>query len=142
MKKIRIGIIICVSLAVLSGAAVAGAKMLETKNAYLTINNDSVSKDELEFYMKASRSDAILRFTSDASSSADKDFWETEQNGITPAEYLLEIAVENLKNDRALFTECEERGLCEKLSYEKIIKQMNAENASPSPFIIGFAPLP
>lgn len=54
MKKIRIGIIICVSLAVLSGAAVAGAKMLETKNAYLTINNDSVSKDELEFYMKAS----------------------------------------------------------------------------------------
>jgi hypothetical protein len=130
MKKIRIGIIICVSLAVLSGAAVAGAKMLETKNAYLTINNDSVSKDELEFYMKASRSDAILRFTSDASSSADKDFWETEQNGITPAEYLLEIAVENLKNDRALFTECEERGLCEKLSYEKIIKQMNAENAS------------
>ena len=33
MKKIRIGIIICVSLAVLSGAAVAGAKMLETKNA-------------------------------------------------------------------------------------------------------------
>lgn len=130
MKKIRIGIIICVSLAVLSGAAVAGAKMLETKNAYLTINNNSVSKDELEFYMKASRSDAILRFTSDASSSADKDFWETEQNGITPAEYLLEIAVENLKNDRALFTECEERGLCEKLSYEKIIKQMNAENAS------------
>ena len=97
MKKIRIGIIICVSLAVLSGAAVAGAKMLETKNAYLTINNDSVSKDELEFYMKASRSDAILRFTSDASSSADKDFWETEQNGITPAEYLLEIAVERLK---------------------------------------------
>lgn len=130
MKKIRIGIIICVSLAVLSGAAVAGAKMLETKNAYLTINNDSVSKDELEFYMKASRSDAILRFTSDALSSADKDFWETEQNGITPAEYLLEIAVENLKNDRALFAECEERGLCEKLSYEKIIKQMNAENAS------------
>ncbi len=130
MKKIRIGIIICVSLAVLLGAAVAGAKMLETKNAYLTINNDSVSKDELEFYMKASRSDAILRFTSDALSSADKDFWETEQNGITPAEYLLEIAVENLKNDRALFAECEERGLCEKLSYEKIIKQMNAENAS------------
>lgn len=130
MKKIRIGIIICVSLAVLSGAAVAGAKMLETKNAYLTINNNSVSKDELEFYMKASRSDAILRFTSDASSSADKDFWETEQNGITPAEYLLEIAVECLKNDRALFTECEGRGLCEKLSYEKIIKQMNAENAS------------
>ena len=130
MKKIRIGIIICVSLAVLSGAAVAGAKMLETKNAYLTINNDSVSKDELEFYMKASRSDAILRFTSDALSSADKDFWETEQNGITPAEYLLEIAVENLKNDRALFAECEKRGLCEKLSYEKIIKQMNAENAS------------
>ena len=74
MKKIRIGIIICVSLAVLSGAAVAGAKMLETKNAYLTINNDSVSKDELEFYMKASRSDVILRFTSDALSSADKDF--------------------------------------------------------------------
>ena len=130
MKKIRIGIIICVSLAVLSGAAVAGAKMLETKNAYLTNNNDSVSKDELEFYMKASRSDAILRFTSDALSSADKDFWETEQNGITPAEYLLEVAVENLKNDRALFAECEERGLCEKLSYEKIIKQMNAENAS------------
>ena len=130
MKKIRIVIIICVSLAVLSGAAVAGAKMLETKNAYLTINNDSVSKDELEFYMKASRSDVILRFTSDALSSADKDFWETEQNGITPAEYLLEIAVECLKNDRALFAECEERGLCEKLSYEKIIKQMNAENAS------------
>ena len=130
MKKIRIGIIICVSLAVLSGAAVAGAKMLETKNAYLTINNDSVSKDELEFYMRASRSDAILRFTSDALSNADKDFWETEQNGITPADYLLEIAVENLKNDRALFAECEERGLCEKLSYEKIIKQMNAENAS------------
>ena len=130
MKKIRIGIIICVSLAVLLGAAVAGAKMLETKNAYLTINNDSVSKDELEFYMKASRSDAILRFTSDALSSADKDFWETEQNGITPAEYLSEIAVERLKNDRALFAECEERGLCEKLSYEKIIKQMNAENAS------------
>ena len=47
MKKIRIVIIICVSLAVLSGAAVAGAKMLETKNAYLTINNDSVSKDDL-----------------------------------------------------------------------------------------------
>ncbi len=130
MKKIRIGIIICVSLAVLSGAAVAGAKMLETKNAYLTINNDSVSKDELEFYMKASRSDVILRFTSDTLSNADKDFWETEQNGITPAEYLLEIAVENLKNDRALFAECEERGLCEKLSYEKIIKQMNAENAT------------
>ncbi len=130
MKKIRIGIIICVSLAVLSGAAVAGAKMLETKNTYLTINNDSVSKDELEFYMTASRSDAILRFTSDASSGADKDFWETEQNGITPAEYLLEITVENLKNDRALFAECEKRGLCEKLSYEKIIKQMNAENAA------------
>ena len=130
MKKIKTVIIACISIVVLSGAAVAGVKMLETKNAYLTINNDSVSKDELEFYMKASRSDAILRFTSDALSSADKDFWETEQNGITPAEYLLEIAVENLKNDRALFAECEERGLCEKLSYEKIIKQMNAENAS------------
>ena len=130
MKKIKTVIIACISIVVLSGAAVAGVKMLETKNAYLTINNDSVSKDELEFYMKASRSDVILRFTSDASSSADKDFWETEQNGITPAEYLLEIAVENLKNDRALFAECEERGLCEKLSYEKIIKQMNAENAS------------
>lgn len=130
MKKIKTVIIACISIVVLSGAAVAGVKMLETKNAYLTINNDSVSKDELEFYMKASRSDAILRFTSDALSSADKDFWETEQNGITPAEYLLEIAVENLKNDRALFAECEERGLCEKLSYEKIIKLMNAENAS------------
>lgn len=130
MKKIRIGIIVCILLAVLSGAAAAGAKMLETKNAYLTINNDSVSKDELEFYMTASRADTILMFASDASSGADKDFWETEQNGTAPAEYLSEIAVEDLKNDRALFTECEKRGLCEKLNYEKIIKQMNAENAA------------
>lgn len=129
MKKIRIGIIVCILLAVLSGAAAAGAKMLETKNAYLTINNDSVSNDELEFYMTASRADAILRFSSDISSSADEGFWETEQNGTTPSEYLAEIAVENLKKDRALFVECEKRGLCEKLSYEKIIKKMNAENA-------------
>ena len=130
MKKIKIGIIVCVSLAVLSGAAVAGAKMLETKNTYLTVNNDSVSKEELEFYMTASRADAILRFTTDTSSGADEDFWKTEQNGTTPAGYLSEIAVEDLKNDRALFAECEKRGLCEKLNYEVIIKQMNAENAA------------
>lgn len=129
MKKLRIGLLICLSLALLSGAAVTGAKMIETKHAYMTINGDSVSEEELRFYMTASRADAISRFAPEAAAGMDKTFWKTAQNGVTPAEYLTEAAVESLRNDRALFAECEKRGLCEKLDYATIVRQMNAENA-------------
>lgn len=132
MKKLRIGLLVCLSLALLSGVAVMGAKMIETKHAYITIDGDSVSEEELRFYMTASRADTISRFAPEAAAGIDKAFWETGQNGVTPAEYLTEAAVESLQNDRALFAECEKRGLCERLDYAVIIRQMNAENAQRS----------
>lgn len=55
-------------------------------------------------------------------------FWTQDFGGETPRQALLDEAVSALRYDRAVLTDCRERGLADDISFGTFLKNLDKEN--------------
>ena len=93
------------------------------------INEYPIPLDELQLYADTARSDTISHFYVEyGADSNDSKFWDTEYNGITPKDYLLDTARKLILRDHVLWELAAAHGINASLSYVQKEKDWKAEN--------------
>lgn len=134
MQRKAMRIVFAAALCALAAAVTVVCVIMNRENsaALVTVDGEKVYAEEMEFYILQERASVIQRFSDENSVLSDKAFWTEEQNGETPAEVLIESALEVLRLDKALLVDCEKRGLCGRLDFNRIKENMEAENKERS----------
>lgn len=125
-KRILYAAAVCIIAAAVTVVCVIMNK--DSKTALAAIDGGKIYADEMKYYILKERASVIQQFSQNGADVSEKGFWNKAYNGTVPAEALAEKAFESLRRDKALFSDCAKRGLSEKLDFEKIRENMQAEN--------------
>jgi hypothetical protein len=98
---------------------------------------------ELRDQMRRERAAAIAHFEEKYGAAVDKNFWDTEYDGITPMEYLRNSALESVERYKIQMSLAVDYGLKKKseLSYEAFEKALQAENIDRSNKVAASQPI-
>lgn len=125
-KRILYTAAVCILAAAVTVVCVIMNK--NSKTALASVDGNKIYADEMKYYILKERASVIQKFSQNGADVSDKEFWNKPHEGLIPAESLAERAFESLRRDKALFSESAKRGLSEKLDFEKINENMQAEN--------------
>ena len=96
--------------------------------AVMTVDGEAITQAELEFYIGRSRALVADRFHKQYGAEVTAGFWEREFDHTTPRQALLDKAVSALRYDKAILTDCRERGLVDDISFSTFLKNLDKEN--------------
>ncbi|MBS1328123.1 MAG: hypothetical protein HP041_09070 [Oscillospiraceae bacterium] len=110
-------------------AVVTGMGILQrAPAAVMTVDGEAITQEELAFYIGRSRALVADRFHKQYGADVTAGFWTQDFGGETPRQALLDEAVSALRYDRAVLTDCRERGLADDISFGTFLKNLDKEN--------------
>ncbi len=94
----------------------------------MRVGSEKVETDEFMLIAKRHKAEAVKYFADNYGAEYSKGFWETDFEGMTPRQYLCELAVTQLKEDKMLQKLAKKEGIMESNSYSDLIDTMNKNN--------------
>lgn len=136
MKKIRI-IPLILAMLMLASCAKQTETASETDKAYATVNGETITSSEIEYFKKRDRADIINEFSEKYNVADYSDFWEKEFEGITPSQALEERALKDAASAKIGFVLMKEQGIYEEISFEALKSRAEKYNESHKNGAIG-----
>lgn len=86
-------------------------------SVYCTVNGEEIACSEIAYFKKRDRADIINEFSANYGVTDFSAFWETEYDGITPAQALEDRALEDAVSAKIRFVLMRENGIYADISY-------------------------
>lgn len=87
------------------------------EDIYYTVNNETVTAEEIEYFKEKYTAEVMLKFTSEYGAVFDENFWSTPYEGVTPQEYLDSLVKEVAARAKIELVLCRENGIYEDISF-------------------------
>lgn len=94
------------------------------------VDNYSITKQELSFYMQQLRPQVQNEFQTKYHRPLTKEDWNQAIDGVTPIDQLQQQALAQIAKDKTLLIVAKQQHLIEHIDYEDILQAMEAENKS------------
>ena len=95
---------------------------------YMTVDDTAIGREEMQFYLQKNRAAAVRHFA-DSRRASEVGFWNTPQDGVAPVDYLIELAIDELRQDHALFADVARLTDTPCLTFQQLCQQLEEENA-------------
>lgn len=95
---------------------------------YMTVDDTAIGREEMQFYLQKNRAAAVRHFA-DSRCASEVGFWNTPQDGVAPVDYLIELAIDELRQDHALFADVARLTDTPCLTFQQLCQQLEEENA-------------
>ncbi len=115
MRKIKI---IPLILALLMFASCT--KQTEEIKPYATVNGETITVSEIEYFKKRDRADIINEFSSEYNVTDYSDFWDRSFDGETPTQALEKRAFDDAVKAKIILILMREQGIFDEISFEEL----------------------
>ena len=106
-------------------------KETETENRVATVNGETITKEEFEYFRKKCKSRVLNDCLEKYGVEYTEDFWQTEFDGKTPEEILSETVIKECAIAKIQFLLMKEEGIYEDITFEGLknkAETFNSEN--------------
>ena len=132
MKKIIVFLsIFCLIFSLVSCAKDETVKTDRTDNVYATVDGTEITTEEINYFRTRLRADVINEYAEKYNIKDFADFWDTEYNGTTPAEDLLNRSVNEAADAKQKLLMMLDNGVYDDISFNGLkakAKKYNAEH--------------
>lgn len=135
MKKIHVLFLIFLMI-MLTSCSVQNES--EVTKDYGCIGGEPITQEEVDYFRMRDRAEVVNDFAEKYGISDFSDFWETEYDGITPAEYLEKTAIEDAKDAKIRLIIMKEKGIydtCSFADFKASAEKYNKEHAEDKPTV-------
>lgn len=128
-RRLAVGIGVAAAVAAAGGIALAAA--LSTGSELGTVNGLPFYAEELLVYADEERAAVTAQISQQYDlPGTGPSFWDTEYDGVTPREVLLDTAMEDLIRNKVIQQECITRGIVAPADFRELEQAMEEENAA------------